>query len=356
MLLVALERDLWVLMAEVATAPANRRKLEAGKTLVTQAMVDALESEIDRLGARAVMPTEFVVPGENRVAAFLDVARTVVRRAERLVVTAPPAPESLVGPYLNRLSDLLWTMARWQETEHLTAESAQRAEHARGAPMTASPRITTAAADAFDATALAEAAGAPVVALGVPVVRADGRPRPVEGVADTVALSTGRGVRIALDAASGRAPGLLRQGVRVAGGAGDLARAPQRGVRGVRGRGVARCRVSAQCRGDARAPSGTARHGGVPAACRAGRACRHRRPGAGGPGRAGPAARRGRSSAATATWPTSPRTHGGFERARRGRRSRARAPRAGRGGAARGRGGRRRLPGARPGQRAPELR
>jgi cob(I)alamin adenosyltransferase len=120
-LLVALERDLWVLMAEVATAPANRRKLEAGKTLVTQSMVDALESEIDRLGARTVMPAEFVVPGENRVAALLDVARTVVRRAERLLVTSPPAPESLVGPYLNRLSDLLWTMARWQETEHLTA-------------------------------------------------------------------------------------------------------------------------------------------------------------------------------------------------------------------------------------------
>jgi cob(I)alamin adenosyltransferase len=49
------------------------------------------------------------------------VARTVVRRAERLLVASPPAPDSLVGPYLNRLSDLLWTMARWQETEHLMA-------------------------------------------------------------------------------------------------------------------------------------------------------------------------------------------------------------------------------------------
>jgi cob(I)alamin adenosyltransferase len=46
--------------------------------------------------------------------AWLDLARTVVRRAERHALTAAPAP-SLVGPYLNRLSDLLWTMARWQD-------------------------------------------------------------------------------------------------------------------------------------------------------------------------------------------------------------------------------------------------
>ena len=51
------------------------------------------------------MPAEFVVPGQNRVSAALDVARTVVRRAERLAVTgSSPAPDSHVGPYLNRLS------------------------------------------------------------------------------------------------------------------------------------------------------------------------------------------------------------------------------------------------------------
>ena len=78
-----LERDLWVLMAEVATAPANRRKLIAGTSLVTPEMVTALEARIDELNERFEMPTEFVVPGQNRVAALLDVARTVVRRAER---------------------------------------------------------------------------------------------------------------------------------------------------------------------------------------------------------------------------------------------------------------------------------
>jgi len=120
-LLIGLERDLWVLMSEVATAPANRRKLTPGTSLVTAEMVSALEEQIDELNGRFEMPTEFVVPGQNRVAAVLDVARTVVRRGERLVVGAMAGVDSQVGPYLNRLSDLLWTMARWQEGEHLLA-------------------------------------------------------------------------------------------------------------------------------------------------------------------------------------------------------------------------------------------
>jgi len=123
-LLTALERDLWVLMAEVATSPANRGKLTPGVSLVTPEMVTALESHIDVLSERFPMPKEFVVPGQNRTAAALDVARTVVRRAERLVGGAPPGADSHAGPYLNRLSDLLWTIARWQEgAQHLTTRS-----------------------------------------------------------------------------------------------------------------------------------------------------------------------------------------------------------------------------------------
>ncbi|HZD64995.1 MAG TPA: cob(I)yrinic acid a,c-diamide adenosyltransferase [Acidimicrobiales bacterium] len=116
--LVALERDLWVLMAEVATGVANRHKLTPGTTLVTPAMVAGLEERIDDLTGRFDQPTEFVVPGQTRLSAALDLARTVVRRAERLAL-ALPATDSSVAPYLNRLSDLCWTMARWQEGEHL---------------------------------------------------------------------------------------------------------------------------------------------------------------------------------------------------------------------------------------------
>lgn len=148
--LVTLERELYVLMAEVATAPENRDKLVPGKSLVTDAMVSRLEERIDRLGERFPMPDQFVVPGANRASAALDVARTVVRRAERVLAStatmheghagaatrpasagSPGRGTSHVGPYLNRLSDLLWTMARWQEGEvHLAArERPRRNDH-----------------------------------------------------------------------------------------------------------------------------------------------------------------------------------------------------------------------------------
>jgi cob(I)alamin adenosyltransferase len=113
-LLISLERDLWVLMAEVATLPANHHKLVDGRSRVTPSMVTRLEVEIDRLAVDIDVPAEFLVPGENRQAAALDVARTVIRRAERVAVGYALA-DSLVVAYLNRLSDLVWTMARWAE-------------------------------------------------------------------------------------------------------------------------------------------------------------------------------------------------------------------------------------------------
>ena len=90
--------------------------------MVTQDMVRSLESQIDDLLERFDMPSDFTVPGENRLSAALDLARTMVRRAERLAV-ADPVEESLVVAYLNRLSDLLWAMARWQEGEHTLSKA-----------------------------------------------------------------------------------------------------------------------------------------------------------------------------------------------------------------------------------------
>ena len=119
--LTALARDLYVLMAEVATAPENRSKLKAGSSLVTPDMVRALEAGIDDLLQRFEMPSDFTIPGETRVSAAVDFARTIVRRAERIAVVDPPVG-SLVPVYLNRLSDLLWAMARWQEGEHVLSK------------------------------------------------------------------------------------------------------------------------------------------------------------------------------------------------------------------------------------------
>jgi cob(I)alamin adenosyltransferase len=118
-LLIRLQRELFVAGAELATAPDRRGLLEAGVSRVTPEMVEALEPIIDDVTTRFEAPREFVLPGENRVAAALDLARAVGRRAEREAVGATEAgwlePESSVVPYLNRLADLVYTLARWQE-------------------------------------------------------------------------------------------------------------------------------------------------------------------------------------------------------------------------------------------------
>jgi cob(I)alamin adenosyltransferase len=120
--LVRLCHDLYVCMAELATAPENRAKLEPGRTSVTEQMVADLEPLIDDVVSRFEMPTDFVIPGGNRVSAALDLARTVVRRAERHALSAAAADSHVVA-YLNRLSDLLWALARWQDGEdHLLAK------------------------------------------------------------------------------------------------------------------------------------------------------------------------------------------------------------------------------------------
>ncbi len=118
-LLIRLERELFVVGAELATAPDNRRKLKPEVSLVTTEMVTRLEPIIDDVTERFEAPKEFVLPGENRVAAALDLARTIVRRAERASVHATRVEwlgaDSQVVPYLNRLADLVYTLARWQE-------------------------------------------------------------------------------------------------------------------------------------------------------------------------------------------------------------------------------------------------
>ncbi len=124
-MLVPIMRDLYVLMAELATLPDNRHKLSPGMSSVTPEMVARLESLIDELDEQFEHPTEFVVPGGDPVGAWLDLGRTVVRRAERHALRAAEAPSHVV-PYLNRLSDLLWTMARWHEGTSLLAKQVQK--------------------------------------------------------------------------------------------------------------------------------------------------------------------------------------------------------------------------------------
>jgi cob(I)alamin adenosyltransferase len=114
-LVLRLQRELFVAGAELATHVDRRARLTAGTTRVTAEMVSALEREIDALEAAHPMPAEFVLPGESMAGAALDLARTTVRRAERRAVALSSAgelPDSRVVPYLNRLADLLFVMAR----------------------------------------------------------------------------------------------------------------------------------------------------------------------------------------------------------------------------------------------------
>ncbi|MCG3148959.1 MAG: Cobalamin adenosyltransferase [Verrucomicrobiae bacterium] len=99
--LAGIQNDLFDLGAELAGSPP----------LVRQEQIDALEKLMDRCNAKLGPLREFILPGGTPVAAQLHVARTICRRAERYCVRLKPA--GLVVPYLNRLGDALFVLARW---------------------------------------------------------------------------------------------------------------------------------------------------------------------------------------------------------------------------------------------------
>ena len=116
--LLALQRDLFVAGAELATNPDAWDRLRDGETRVDEPMLSALEDRLRDAEAAVRMPREFVVPGASRLSAALEVSRTVVRRAERRVIALDHdrlVPGAWLMPYLNRLADLLWVLARLAE-------------------------------------------------------------------------------------------------------------------------------------------------------------------------------------------------------------------------------------------------
>jgi cob(I)alamin adenosyltransferase len=120
-LLLEVQRDLFVVGADLAANPDERGKLQAEVSLVTPAMVERLEKAIDDMVAEHPLPQEFVVPGASPVGAALDVARATSRRAERRAVALQESGAEVNGEatkYINRLSDLLFVLARWQAGGH----------------------------------------------------------------------------------------------------------------------------------------------------------------------------------------------------------------------------------------------
>ena len=113
--ILEIQRELFIVGAELATTKENRNKLQSGKTLVEEVMITNLEDKIDFLEEKNGIPDFFVVPGENTISSKIDWSRVVSRRAERKCVTWQNAYEiedSIVVKYLNRLSDYLWMLAR----------------------------------------------------------------------------------------------------------------------------------------------------------------------------------------------------------------------------------------------------
>jgi cob(I)alamin adenosyltransferase len=132
--ILRLQRELFVAAAELATNPDAWDRLEDGRTRVSTEMVDGIEGLLREVEAHIEMPKEFVVPGETPTSAALELARTIIRRAERRAVGLGhegliPGPYLL--PYLNRLADLLWVLARAAEQAEARTATPSRLDRGR---------------------------------------------------------------------------------------------------------------------------------------------------------------------------------------------------------------------------------
>ena len=140
-LLLRLQRELFVAGAELATNPDAWDRLEDGRTRVSAEMVEGLDSLLRDVEGHIDMPHEFVVPGETPTSAAIELARTTLRRAERRAVTLGregliPGPHLL--PYLNRLADLLWVLARAAEQAESRSATPSRTDRRRSTATTRS--------------------------------------------------------------------------------------------------------------------------------------------------------------------------------------------------------------------------
>lgn len=109
------QRQLFVLGAQLATHLDHADRLSDGVSRMTEEMITGLEARIDELVERFPLPEAFVVPGATPAGAAIDLARTIVRRAERRVVAMQRADllaDDVPLRFLNRLSDELFVLAR----------------------------------------------------------------------------------------------------------------------------------------------------------------------------------------------------------------------------------------------------
>ena len=118
--LLLIQKQLVALMGELAVAPEDAKRYEQDKyPKLGPEMLQHLDDLVVKIEKEKITFDGWATPGASVASASLDVARTICRRAERLVAELAAANEIdlLVIKYLNRLSDLLWLMARYTETD-----------------------------------------------------------------------------------------------------------------------------------------------------------------------------------------------------------------------------------------------
>lgn len=113
-----LQLELFTVGAELATAPIRYEMFKRHFKPVTSDMVTRMEVQMDEIGRLVEMPDVFILPGGSPASAAIDLARSIVRTAERRTVGLKEQGE-LANPetlrYLNRLGDLLFVLARYQD-------------------------------------------------------------------------------------------------------------------------------------------------------------------------------------------------------------------------------------------------
>jgi cob(I)alamin adenosyltransferase len=127
-IVLQVQRDLYLMMAELAFTP----EMNQNKFRMTQEHVDWVEQETDKLAEDVELPPHFIIPGDTVPGAALDSARGVIRRAERLAVQLYHQEEirneALIA-YLNRLSSLLFILARFEDHEAGVTPTKAKADH-----------------------------------------------------------------------------------------------------------------------------------------------------------------------------------------------------------------------------------